>query len=309
MHIRRYEYLNNMPVYSLKQSLARIFLPSGSDSDGDLFDEVTMAPRRRKMSVTDITKVAVHTHPHSPNKDSANKDQRYILPEPRPSTQPSNYIDCTESNDDDDDDDELSDVTDEPLAPAPPRTEMPCSPPTSNSDTTPSKLAPPRWENFFRADPVLTDESELDNSQTTQTTDNTTSQSPELFREDDEDDSCHMTSSQSTHISDDAPESSSQIDTVLVQVDESKAVSSDQETNGVFKNGTCKPGEVGSDAIDSCNVKAKAEEATEQKSDSQVSSDFELPPTPGSKVPEPEDLKELYRKLAAGHEVVKRKVF
>ncbi|XP_056605346.1 protein artemis [Triplophysa dalaica] len=280
----------------------------GSDSDGDLFDGVATAPRRRKMSVTDATKVGVYTQPHSPKKDSPDKDQMNILPEPRPSTQPSNYIDCTESNDDDDEDDdedELSNIMPHPSGAASPCTEMPCPPPTSNSDTTPSEMAPPRWENFFRADPVLTDESELDNSQNSQTqsTENTRSQSPELFLED-EDDGCHMTSSQSTHISDEVTDSLSQIDTVLVQVDESKAVTSDQEPNGLFQDGTRIPDEVASDGMDCCNVKA-----TEQKSDSQVSSDFELPPTPGSKVPEPEELKELYRKLAAGQEVVKRKIF
>lgn len=293
-------------VYHLIQSLTSIF--SDSDSDGDLFDEVATAPRRRKMPVTDITKADVHTQPHSPNKDSPDKDQMYILPEPRPSTQPSNYIDCTESNDDDDDDDD--DDLSNPSSAGPPCTEVPCPPPAS--DTTPSKLAPPRWENFFRADPVLTDESELDNSQNSQTqtqsTDNTShqSQSPELFHEDE---SSHMTSSQSTHISDEATETSNQIDTVLLQVDDSKAVTSDQETNRAFQDGTCKPSEMASDLIESSNVKAKTEDGTEQKSDSQVSSDFELPPTPGSKVPEPEELKELYRKLAAGQEVVKRKIF
>ncbi|KAI7791986.1 protein artemis [Triplophysa rosa] len=284
------------PLGTLKRTRKRC-TSEGSDSDGDLFDEVATAPRRRKMPVTDVTKVAAYTQPHSPRKDSPDKDQMNILPEPRPSTQPSNYIDCTESNDDDDDDDELSNIMPHPSGAASPCTEMPCPPPTSNSDTTPSKAAPPRWENFFRADPVLTDESELDNSQT-QSTENT-SQSPERFLED-EDDGCHMTSSQSTHISDEVTDSSSQIDMVLVQVDDSKAVTSDQETNGLLQGGTCKPGEVASDVIGSCN---------EPKSDSQVSSDFELPPTPGSKVPEPEELKELYRKLAAGQEVVKRKIF
>ncbi|KAA0720634.1 Protein artemis [Triplophysa tibetana] len=280
----------------------------GSDSDGDLFDEVATAPTRQKMSVTDVTKVGVYTQPHSPKKDSPDKDQMNILPEPRPSTQPSNYIDCTESNDDDEDDDEddeLSNIMAQSSGAASPCTEMPCPPPTSNSDTTPSETAPPRWENFFRADPVLTDESELDNSQNSQTqsTENTRSQSPERFLED-EDDGCHMTSSQSTHISDEVIDSLSQIDTVLVQVDDSKAVTSDQEATGLFQEGTCIPSEVASDVMDSCNVKA-----IEQKSDSQVSSDFDLPPTPGSKVPEPEELKELYRKLAAGQEVVNRKIF
>uniref|UniRef100_A0A8C1LBC5 Protein artemis n=1 Tax=Cyprinus carpio TaxID=7962 RepID=A0A8C1LBC5_CYPCA len=183
---------------------------------------------------------------------------------------------------------------------APPRTEMPSSKLTQ-SDPSQSKTTPPCWQKFFKVEPVLTDESELENSQNshnTQPTENTESQSPELFLDEDEDDSSsvHLTSSQSTHISDAGTESLSQMDTVLFQVDENKAVTSEQSNRGTN-------GEVVSDVIDSRNVEPKKEEAMEPKSDSQVSSDFELPPTPGSKVPQPEDLKELYRKLAAGEEV------
>uniref|UniRef100_A0A8C2I9M3 Protein artemis n=1 Tax=Cyprinus carpio TaxID=7962 RepID=A0A8C2I9M3_CYPCA len=219
-------------------------------------------------------------------------------------THSSNYMDCTESNDDDDDDDNDKDDTEQPPIPhpsnvAPPRTEMPSSKLTQ-SDPSQSKTTPPCWQKFFKVEPVLTDESELENSQNshnTQPTENTESQSPELFLDEDEDDSSsvHLTSSQSTHISDAGTESLSQMDTVLFQVDENKAVTSEQSNRGTN-------GEVVSDVIDSRNVEPKKEEAMEPKSDSQVSSDFELPPTPGSKVPQPEDLKELYRKLAAGEE-------
>lgn len=264
------------------------------------------------MAVADLTNIAVHAKPCSPNKDSPDTDQMYSLIQPCPSAHLSNYIDCTESNDDDDDEDDAEQHhVPHPagLAPPPPScTEMPCTKLTC-SDSSQSKAAQPCWEKFFKAEPVLTDESELDNSQNsrnTQTlsTENTASQSPELFQDEDEDDnsSVHMNSSQSTHISDVGTESLSQVDTVLVHVDESKAVISEQCNRGAN-------GEVVSDVIDSCNAEHKTEEAAEPKSDSQVSSDFELPPTPGSKVPQPEDLKDLYRKLAAGEEVVIRRIF
>lgn len=265
------------------------------------------------MTVTDLTKIAVSEQSHSPKKDSHDTDQTFSFIEPCLATHSSNYMDCTESNDDDDDDDNDEDDTEQPPIPhpsdvAPPCTEMPSSKLTQ-SDPSQSKTALLCWQKFFKAEPVLTDESELDNSQNshnTQTlsTENTASQSPELFQDEDEDDSSsvHLTSSQSTHISDAGTESLSQMDTVLVQVDESKAVTSEQSNRGTS-------GEVVSDVIDSRNIEPKKEEAMEPKSDSQVSSDFELPPTPGSKVPQPEDLKELYRKLAAGEEVVIRQIF
>uniref|UniRef100_A0A672NW84 DNA cross-link repair 1C, PSO2 homolog (S. cerevisiae) n=1 Tax=Sinocyclocheilus grahami TaxID=75366 RepID=A0A672NW84_SINGR len=274
------------PLGVLKRTRKRC-TSEGSDGDNDLFEEVSTAPRRRKITVTDLTKVAVSEQPRSPKKGSHDTDPMFSFIEPCLATHSTNYMDCTESNDDDDDDNDKDDTEQPPIShpsdvapPPPPCTEMPSSKLTQ-SDPSQSKTTPPCWQKFFKAEPVLTDESELDNSQNshnpkTLATENTESQSPERFQdEDDDSSSVHLTSSQSTHISDAETESLSQMDTVLVQVDESKA----------------------------------EEEAMEPKSDSQVSSDFELPPTPGSKVPQPEDLKELYRKLAAGEEVVIRQIF
>ncbi|XP_077091035.1 protein artemis [Siphateles boraxobius] len=285
------------PLGTLKRTRKRC-ISVGSDSNDDLFDEVSTAPSWRKMRVVDLTKIDISAQPHSPNKDSDDTDQMYSVIQPCPSAHSSNYMDCTESNDDDDDDDEddpEQSPVPHPSGLAPPScTEMQCSKLT-RLDSSQSKAAQPCWEKFFKAEPALTDESELDNSQNSHNTatENKASQSPELFQDEDEDDksSVHMTSSQSTHISDAGMESLSQMDTVLVQVDESKAVISEQCNR---------------DGID---TEQKTEEAAEPKSDSQVSSDFELPPTPGSKVPQPEDLKDLYRKLAAGEEVVIRQIY
>ncbi|XP_016137114.1 protein artemis [Sinocyclocheilus grahami] len=301
------------PLGVLKRTRKRC-TSEGSDGDNDLFEEVSTAPRRRKITVTDLTKVAVSEQPRSPKKGSHDTDPMFSFIEPCLATHSTNYMDCTESNDDDDDDNDKDDTEQPPIShpsdvapPPPPCTEMPSSKLTQ-SDPSQSKTTPPCWQKFFKAEPVLTDESELDNSQNshnpkTLATENTESQSPERFQdEDDDSSSVHLTSSQSTHISDAETESLSQMDTVLVQVDESKAVTSEQSNRGTN-------GEVVSDVIDSRNVEPKEEEAMEPKSDSQVSSDFELPPTPGSKVPQPEDLKELYRKLAAGEEVVIRQIF
>lgn len=259
------------PLGALKRTRKRR-TSEGSDSDGDLFEEVSTAPRRRKITVTDLTTVAISVRPHSVNADSHDNDQTYSLIKLCPSAHTSNYMDCTESNDDDDDED----AAEQNPAVAPPPSSH------THSDSTQTTSTQPCWEKFFKAEVVLTDESELENSQNTQTlsTENTTSQSPELFQDEDEDSSVHMSSSQSTHISDAGTESLSQVDTVIVQEDNSKA----------------------------CNLQHKTEEPVELKSDSQVSSDFELPPTPGSKVPQPEDLKDLYMKLAAGEDVVLRRI-
>lgn len=126
------------------------------------------------MRVVDLTKIAVSAQPPSPNKDSHDADQVYSLIQPCLATHSSNYMDCTESNDDDDDDDEedpeQSPVPPHPSGLAPPScTEKPCSKLT-RLDSSQSKAAQPCWEKFFKAEPVLTDESELDNSQNSHST-------------------------------------------------------------------------------------------------------------------------------------------
>uniref|UniRef100_A0AAR2LA24 Protein artemis n=1 Tax=Pygocentrus nattereri TaxID=42514 RepID=A0AAR2LA24_PYGNA len=192
------------------------------------------------------------------------------------------------------------------------QSDKPCSEmvtPHSHSDPPSPKKAPPTWATFFKAEPVLTDESsELDNSQSSQalSTYHTTSQSPELFDEDDESESVHMTSSQSTHISDGGTETPSQLDTVPVQAElDSAAQSSKQnkiQTNQKPENDPHRPIEK-EPAVR--KDQSEGTDCTEAMSDSQVSSDFDLPQTPGSKAPHNDELKELYKKLASGEEVPK----
>uniref|UniRef100_A0AAR2K511 Protein artemis n=1 Tax=Pygocentrus nattereri TaxID=42514 RepID=A0AAR2K511_PYGNA len=224
--------------------------------------------------------------------------QAQALPEIVPIVQTSCYMDCTESNDDEDDEDEEGELLNSKPS------VLPAHPPSP-------KKAPPTWATFFKAEPVLTDESsELDNSQSSQalSTYHTTSQSPELFDEDDESESVHMTSSQSTHISDGGTETPSQLDTVPVQAElDSAAQSSKQnkiQTNQKPENDPHRPIEK-EPAVR--KDQSEGTDCTEAMSDSQVSSDFDLPQTPGSKAPHNDELKELYKKLASGEEVITRR--
>uniref|UniRef100_A0AAR2J378 Protein artemis n=1 Tax=Pygocentrus nattereri TaxID=42514 RepID=A0AAR2J378_PYGNA len=228
--------------------------------------------------------------------------QAQALPEIVPIVQTSCYMDCTESNDDEDDEDEEGELLNSKPSVLPAR---------HSSDPPSPKKAPPTWATFFKAEPVLTDESsELDNSQSSQalSTYHTTSQSPELFDEDDESESVHMTSSQSTHISDGGTETPSQLDTVPVQAElDSAAQSSKQnkiQTNQKPENDPHRPIEK-EPAVR--KDQSEGTDCTEAMSDSQVSSDFDLPQTPGSKAPHNDELKELYKKLASGEEVITRR--
>ncbi|KAK3544580.1 hypothetical protein QTP86_017660 [Hemibagrus guttatus] len=271
------------PLGKLKR--ARIKSTSqGSDTDDELFGDVAVTPMRKKLAVN------LEKERHSPEKTDLKDTETQILPQLQPSLQTSNYMDCTESNDDDDDDDDGGDEGDAekeelPGDATPTPSCLAMSPP-------PTKLAPLSWSLFFTAEPVVTDDScELENSQSSQTlsTDHTTSQSPELFIDDDESESGHVTSSQSTYVSEAALESLSQLDTEPVQ------------RNSVHTGNDGQP-----DLTESHQDRCHVTDHTEPASDSQVSSDFDLPLTPGSKAPQPEELKELYKKLAAGDDVTSK---
>ncbi|XP_063074061.1 protein artemis [Engraulis encrasicolus] len=85
-----------------------------SDSDDELFEEVAMVPRRKKLLTNSVsTEAGPKQHKEMP---SAPVGLRDFLPRPHPLTtvqSAASYVDCTESNDDDDDDDDDDDTTDE----------------------------------------------------------------------------------------------------------------------------------------------------------------------------------------------------
>lgn len=131
------------------------------------------------------------------------------------------------------------------------------------------KKAAPKWEDFFATEP-------LSNSQNSQSHSccsvETGSQTPDLFSDGDRtpDDpeafSLTLSASVSNH-------SSQNLDDTLILHPQNATAD---------------------------GVQSEPEELTP----SQASSDFDIPPTPESKVPQPNVLLQLYRKLAAGEEVV-----
>uniref|UniRef100_A0A8C9VFA6 Protein artemis n=1 Tax=Scleropages formosus TaxID=113540 RepID=A0A8C9VFA6_SCLFO len=170
----------------------------------------------------------------------------------------------------------------------------------NGTDVGRPESTPPKWETFFSADVLSADESvELESSQGQKLE---SSQSPALFSESD-DDSIHP-SSQSTHISE--PDTESQFATLLLPMEERKIAllrDTHTEVDNLRARGVLL------DTRDTCPVSSNgsahkkdkdhtAQPSREEKFKSQASSDFEIPPTPESKVPPLEDLKELYKKLA-----------
>lgn len=281
-----------------------------SDSDDELFDEVAVAPQRKKLLTNE------KTEPQHCKMPAPSVNLRDFQLEPHPSVPTTNYADCTESNDDDDDEEEEETVNNSEKVVQTPKQEAADSQSSGDAPaaTPPASSIPPQWDAFFKPASLPTDESsEPDNSQNSlaRSSEPTCSQSPVLFGEDEDDsDSFHLSSSQSTHISENGVENFSEMDTVLLRPEvkrlecqQSKVPMTNEETGGIAQ--ACPGGN--HDLNDSQNSQSDAEKETEQKPDSQESSDFELPPTPGSTAPRAEELRELYRKLAAGEELFLRR--
>ncbi|XP_062374509.1 protein artemis [Sardina pilchardus] len=284
-----------------------------SDSDDELFDEIAVAPHRKKLLTGE------KVEPHCSEVPTPPVGLMDFLPEPRPSVHTANYADCTESNDDDDDNEEDDASNGEKVVQTPKQEaagsqssggDASVAPPTASS-------IPPQWDAFFKPASLPTDESsEPDNSQSSlaRSSERTCSQSPVLFAEnDDDDDSYRLSSSQSTHISDDGVANFSEMDTVLIRPEIKKVERQGSQegkaaTNGESGAGANLPPEARDGLNDSQNSQSDAgKDAAEQKADSQESSDFELPATPGSTAPRAEELRELYQKLAAGEELFLRR--
>ncbi|KAI5093962.1 protein artemis, partial [Silurus meridionalis] len=257
----------------------------GADSDDELFEELAVAPLRKKLAVNE------EKEHHSLEKSDLEVIETEIVPQQQALVQTSNYMDCTESNDDDDDD-EVEEEEEEELPASKASGDATHTPSCLGMSPPPLKPTPPSWSTFFTAEPVVTDDScELENSQNSQTmSTNQTSQSPELFSDDNESESGHVTSSQSTYVSEAALESLSQPDTEPVQ-------------HSTTYTGNCFHSPVKTQPALTGQNQCNAREQKEPVSDSQVSSDFDLPMTPGSKIPQPEELNKLYKKLAAGEDM------
>uniref|UniRef100_A0A8C4RXM1 Protein artemis n=1 Tax=Erpetoichthys calabaricus TaxID=27687 RepID=A0A8C4RXM1_ERPCA len=284
------------PLGPLKRAKMISYTTTDSDSEEGLFEETLTIPWRRKIpnEKSNLPLCAETTSDNLPKSQisfcedtAADYSMAASL-----STLKNFCIDCEESNDDDDEEEEEDEDTVECSADQTVNGGKPCVSHShsvdSNLDISKSEL--PMWESFFKPDP-LTD-SEQEDSQK-QCVDLTGSQSPNLFSDTDNEECIYISSqnsSQSTHISEQGSECwGSQPDTVLISSQERKehSVSAGQEQMISFKS-----------------TQLPVQQST---CDSQDSSDFEIPSTPDSEVPQEEQLKDLYKRLAAGEMVIAKK--
>ncbi|XP_067915687.1 protein artemis isoform X2 [Heterodontus francisci] len=330
------------PLGKLKRS-RRSFINEDDGDYNDLFDDSQLIPLKQKLQL-----------PQQLQPDNETTDLLSILPQRDqtiytestsgpPICLNAEFFECEESNDDDEEEEEAGTIY--------PKSELNSMhkefPNLSAQLSTGEKacgLETPRWDMFFKPEPVLI--SETDEDSETAREQEVSSQSPKLFSDSEDGDSTHFpsqTSSQSTHVSEQGSQGNL-FDNEPIHIPETKMGSVkfmikdksplnvtpglEQSNNWELQKGNefhvdylsnFKPNPTGtslninikelwsehSSKNDACCQQGEREQNSNLifKSDSQTSSDFEIPPTPESESPQPEELNILYNKLAAGKTV------
>ncbi|XP_073336799.1 protein artemis [Pagrus major] len=288
-----------------------------SDSDDGLFDRQDLAPKRKKIGLNqEIERV---------NAENAQKTAPPVsveesLPVMATDSQPvaGNFVDCTESNDEEEDEEEEEKEKGEGDAKLK-KEEVNGAMKESERSKETEKMEvevegssnPPKWEDFFTTETLPDSQNSLNslnslNSQSqsccsvpsTSPSRMTGSQTPDLFSEEeetpnnDENFSLTLSASLSNHSSQNMD--SYLPDTLILQPEQAGREQGDSRTNNVSQEKESKDQ----------NVQSELEELSQE---SRVSSDFDIPSTPESKKPREDELSQLYRKLAAGEDVVIRK--
>ncbi|XP_055018193.1 protein artemis isoform X2 [Boleophthalmus pectinirostris] len=245
-----------------------------SDNDDGLFDGLDLAPVRKKTPMQpeifhDKNSVIQQTEN---TYESVTEDK--LLSH--------NYLDCTESNSEEEgDEEEEEDVGKGDMSLVMEEVKL-----EEKKDQI-SSHDPPKWEDFYTSS-LLTD-SQLSQSQSgcSSSTRLSDSQTPELFSDETDEEQTSDSSESQESLSASMSNHSSQnqnstvSDTVILQPGQSHLIFTETET------------EIHRDSMD--------------LPDSQTSSDFDIPCTPDSKIPGSQELRELYRKLASGEDVLRQK--
>ncbi|XP_018527107.1 protein artemis [Lates calcarifer] len=277
-----------------------------SGSDDELFDGLDVAPVRKKMGLNHEVKKE-----KSPERTAPPVSVEESLPLTVTDTQSAthNYVDCTESNgEEEDDDDEEGEEHDrkgdtKPTKKVIKEGERSKEPDEKKMEEERKETSnAPKWEDFFNGEML----SDSQNSQSQSCCSNTTtspsrmtgSQTPELFSDQEEETHEHndnfslsLSASLSNHSSQNMD--SCLPDTLILQPEQGGREQGDVSTNTKTES-------------DDLILPSELEELSTSQA-SQASSDFDIACTPESKVPRPDELSQLYRKLASGEEVVIRK--
>ncbi|KAA8580353.1 hypothetical protein FQN60_005888 [Etheostoma spectabile] len=309
--------------YSESDQAAYIYKPLGvlkrciveqptydSDSDDGLFEQLDLAPVRKKMTLNKDIKNA-----QSPQRTAPPVSVEESFPLTVADTQlvTRNYVDCTESNDEEEDEGEEEEEEEEKKKKkneGKEDTKLTKEEVNRTIKETEKKMVevegsgssnPPKWEDFFTTE-TLTDSQNSLTSQlqsccsvpSSSPSKTTGSQTPDLFSDEEETpDNFSLTLSTSLSNHSSQNQDSYLPDTLILQTEQKGREQGGSRTNTVFQE----------KESNGQNIQSELEELSE----SQASSDFDIPCTPESKIPQNDELSQLYKKLASGEDVVIRK--
>uniref|UniRef100_A0A8C6BNE4 DNA cross-link repair 1C n=1 Tax=Monodon monoceros TaxID=40151 RepID=A0A8C6BNE4_MONMO len=314
------------PLGKLKRART-IHLDSEEDDDSDLFDDPLPVPLRHKIP----NQQTLHPEVFPTTAISQNQPEKQtestgcFRAESTPTSLWADFIDCAESNSE----------SEESEIPASAQGDLGPVPQLQKADGE-----VPQWEVFFKRSADLTDDC-LENLPSS--TEAGGSQSPKLFSDSSDGESTHIssqTSSQSTHISEQGSQGwDSQSDTVLLSSQErnggmtsssrrvyrpginDNTLAPQMEQNVLCPKDTYsdlksrdQDVSIGSSAGETTALSSGKHVPQEKRpltlsssTDSQSSSDFEIPATPEAELPTREHLQYFYEKLATGERIVVEK--
>ncbi|XP_034719586.1 protein artemis [Etheostoma cragini] len=281
-----------------------------SDSDDGLFEQLDLAPVRKKMTLNqDIKNVKAQ----SPQKTAppVSVEESFPLTVADAQIVARNYVDCTESNDEEEDEGEEVEEEEEEEKKNEGKEDTKLTKEEVNRTIkeTEKKMIevegsgssnPPKWEDFFTTE-KLTDSQNSLTSQlqsccsvpSSSPSKTTGSQTPDLLSDEETPDNFSLTLSTSLSNHSSQNQDSYLPDTLILQTEQRGREQGGSRINTVYQE----------KESNGRNIQSELEELSE----SQASSDFDIPCTPESKIPQNDELLQLYRKLASGEDVVIRK--
>ncbi|XP_020376958.2 protein artemis [Rhincodon typus] len=313
------------PLGKLKRS-RNCFINEQDGDYNDLFDDSHLIPLKQRLQgaprsqLDTASRDSVQQRDQCVDEGSISKHPIYVNTE---------FLECEESNDDDEEeeDEEVAITYPESKLNSMQKGSFPDLAVHCSEEEKAGETESPEWDMFFKAESVLISETDEDSEPPRER--EVGLQSPKLFSDSEDGDCIHLpsqTSSQSTHISEQGSQGS--LFGELNYIPENKMVSVkftkdkppfstaldieksnnnwDLQQHHEFHPDNCHHDPTGAllNVTDHSNGSQKREREHNSipsfKSGSQTSSDFEIPSTPDSDLPQPEELNILYNKLAAG---------
>ncbi|KAI4803202.1 hypothetical protein KUCAC02_006758 [Chaenocephalus aceratus] len=253
-----------------------------SDSHEKLFDGLDLAPVRKKMALNQEIKNVKALQEAAP---PVSAEESFPLTVTDTQSVSRNYADCTESNGEEEDEEEEEEDNKEKEDNNLCQGEVEKTIEEAEKIEVAGSSHPPKWEDFFTTETLPDSQNSL--SSQLQSCCSVPSPSPSK-----------MTGSQTPELFSEEEEAPDDYENLSLTLSASLSNHSSQNQDTLIRR---------PEQHEDCRINTQEKESKAELSESQASSDFDIPCTPESKTPHPDELSQLYRKLASGEEVVIRK--